>query len=173
MNQQLNPFEWVPDKPWILSSIAKYPGVSLELLMFRDYAYVHLLRSIRQRKYSDQKPKDGLHRYLDWLLQTGEKVVARQKCPQCHKNPVAYYASLSPLPGNSCCQAKVCQDRVKNSFDYAESIVLTPLTFGSLLQFDSANIRKQVVRNLFKWAFEIKKVTTENCWQLFINPNNE
>jgi len=173
LNQQLNSSVLIPDQPWLLSNIAKYPSVSLEQLMFRDYAYVHLLWRIRCSKYSGQKPKDGLHRHLDWLLQTGEKVVARQKCLQCHKKPVVYYASLSPLPGNSCCSAKICQERVKNSFDYAESIVLTPLSFGSLLQFDSANIRKQVVKNLFKWAWQIDRLTTENCWQLFINPDNK
>ncbi|MFH0951342.1 MAG: hypothetical protein V1765_02600 [bacterium] len=168
MNQQLNLFVWAPDKPWILSKTAKYPGKSLEQLMFQDYAYVHQLWSIRQREYTGYRTKDDLHRHLDWLLQTGEKVVAKQLCPQCHKHPVAYYAIISPLPGNSCCRAKACQQKVKNSFFYSESIGLAPMNFSSLLQFDSANIRRQVAKHLFKWAFNIDQVTIKNCWQLFI-----
>ena len=173
MNRQLNLSVWVPDQPWLLGPTAKYPGKSLEQLMFQNYSYVYHLWWIRHRQYSGKRPQDNLHRHLDWLLQTGERIVARQQCPQCHKRLVAKYAINAPYSSHSCCQSGACQTKVKNHFNYPESIGLISLTFGSLWQFTAQRQRQGVINNLFKWAWQIDRFTTENCWQLFINPNNE
>jgi hypothetical protein len=144
-------------------------GECLEVLMFKDYAFlVWLLSRLNNNQRGERK--NELHQHLEWLLKRGEEITPKAVCPYCKEYPVRFFSVIytgndfSVSSSYTCCEKEECMNAVV-SMGLGKRVSFYPVKFSSLLRFSKKD-RKRIV-NLFKDILEIKKLTPQSAFRIF------
>ena len=164
--------EYSPSAPYVFKT-GKHKGQTLEVLMFKDYAFlVWLLRKLDKDNKHKKTKKNMLHLHLEWLLKRGEDRIAKMLCPQCSEEPVVYFSVIRT--GSDClishiytsCEKEECIEKLY-SMSLGNVVYLYPFRFSVMMEFSSRN-REQVTK-LFKTVFDISRLTPQIAFDFFNN----
>ncbi len=149
--------------------------------MFSDYGwlvYVYAqqkdidinkaIRMIREKKQKiEEKNKNKLEVFLDWLLPRGENRRTRVLCRHCKKKNIEFFSVRYSYGGDFSVgiEFTACGD-CKEKMRGEGNISLFPFRFSSLLSF-SKGIDRDRVAKLFQEAFDIKTLHKKRVFQLF------
>lgn len=158
-----------PQKAYIYQS-GKHKGKSPDQLMFINPSFVAQQLRLLNQEYTGKKKRNRLHLHYRWLAKRVKQTYPTQICQKCKKKPIQFLSirhSLSGIAfGPTYCY---CEDCIKN---YESSdLEIRTITFNFLILFQKRN-SKQDFKNmvkLFKWAFDIKRLSKQACFELFKN----
>jgi hypothetical protein len=162
MDQYFKPF-----RPFVLGSNSKsYPGVSLEVLMFRDYQ--HLLK-IRRYLITRNGEETLFYRHLIWLLARGEDRKSEVLCPWCEEATIEAFSVYSSSSGISVsrehisCSKEICLQNLRRDRTRTQA-----LKFSTLSGYMPGADQKQVV-GLLRSLFNLpKRLTEEKAFEFFL-----
>ncbi len=157
-----------PQKAYVYGSGPRQ-GKSPDQLMFTNPGFVAWQLKLLNQRYTGKGKRNRLHLHYRWLAKRIKQTHPTQIC-RCGKKPVRYLSIRHSHSGMSFGPAYCyCEDCVK---DYESSgLEIRAITFNFLILFQDRN-SKQDFKNmakLFKWAFGIKRLSKQACFELFKN----
>lgn len=151
-------------EPYIFQS-GKRKGVSLEVLMFRDYSFlIWFFKKLNQNK---SQTKNRLHTHLEWLIKKGESRATKVICPICYKKNISMFFVAHHrdgiIPGIQLfsCNNDSCIQKIKHN-----NLSNYPLKFSTFLRFKGRD--RKIIEKMFKKVFlGGDKVSKEKAFSLF------
>lgn len=149
--------------------------------MFSDYGWLvyvyaqqkkigkeEAIAMIKRRKEKiEEKNKNKLEKFLDWLLPRGENRETKVLCRHCKKKNIEFFSVRYSYGGDFSVGIEftacgVCKKKMRGE----RNISLFPFRFSSLLSF-SKGIDRDRIAKLFQEAFDIKTLHRKRVFQLF------